>query len=142
MWLSANISLCAVEAAAGLHGPQGEDRKVAAVLDASGREMEGWAVRQFGDVYYDHGYAYMSLMLSREQQGQTTDGVQLVAIRLADGQVTELTDVMEGMKRWNLHLSRRQMWCTPCGEIGGCSSGGLPCGRTLPAGERAGGGLV
>lgn len=75
---------------------RGEDRKVAAVLDASGREMEGWAVRQFGDVYYDHGYAYMSLMLSREQQGQTTDGVQLVAIRLADGQVTELTDVMEG----------------------------------------------
>ena len=74
--------------------PAGKDKKIIARLDIGNGDLDEWTLRRIGDVYYDHGYAYLHLYWMQAQENNSLDGEQLLAISLSDGQVTELTDIL------------------------------------------------
>lgn len=74
--------------------PVGNDRKVIARLSIGNGDLNEWTLRRIGDVYYDHGYAYMHMYWDQPLEDDSLYGEQLLAIRLSDGQVTELTSIL------------------------------------------------
>lgn len=74
--------------------PAGKDKKIIARLDIGNGDLDEWTLKRIGDVYYDHGYAYLHLYWMQAQENNSLDGEQLLAVRLSDGRVTELTDIL------------------------------------------------
>lgn len=74
--------------------PAGKDKKIIARLDIGNGDLDEWTLKRIGDVYYDHGYAYLHLHWMQAQENNSLDGEQLLAVRLSDGRVTELTDIL------------------------------------------------
>lgn len=73
----------------------GQNKKIVASLEGGSGALDEWTVSRIGDVYYDHGYAYLHLYLKKNQENNVQNGEQLMAIRLSDGEIYDLTGVIE-----------------------------------------------
>lgn len=80
--------------------PAGRDKKEVVSFDAGSGKMKESMVTRVGDTYYDHGYAYVHLYYNYVDEDDTEVGEKLVAIRLSDGRVTELTDIIVTGERY------------------------------------------
>lgn len=78
----------------------GQNKKTVSRIYAGNNTLNEWRLGLIGDVYYYNGYAYIKLEYDKkvedsvEEMSETIQGEQLLSVRLSDGKIIELTEIL------------------------------------------------